>query len=83
MDEVSFSNHLYYKVSHFKKLDETLAGTTSQGQSGPGSNVNQGVLHIPQTSRTRASLFNAVLCHTQNTPLSGYYHPADNAIGIF
>ena len=33
----------------------TLSGTTTPGQSGPGSNGNEGVVHIPQSSRTGAS----------------------------
>ena len=33
----------------------TLTGTTTLGQSGPGSNGNEGVLRIPQSSRTGAS----------------------------
>ena len=35
-------------------LDETLTDTTTPGQSGPGSNVNE-VFQIPQSSRTGAS----------------------------
>ena len=35
-------------------------------QSGPGSNNNQGVLHILQSSNTGASP-NAVSCHAQDT----------------
>ena len=37
------------------------------GQSGPGSNGNEGVLHIPQISRTESSPSVAVYCHTQDT----------------
>ena len=33
-------------------MDRTLTGTTMVGQSGPVSNGNEGVLHIPQSSRT-------------------------------
>ena len=31
-------------------IDRTLSGATTPGQSGPGSNGNEGVLHIPQCS---------------------------------
>ena len=31
-------------------IDKTLSGATTLGQSGPGSNGNEGVLHIPQSS---------------------------------
>ena len=37
-------------------IDRTLSGSTSSGQSGPGSNGNEGVLRIPQSSNiTEAS----------------------------
>ena len=32
-----------------------LTGTTTSGQSGPGSNGNEEAFHIPHRSRTRAS----------------------------
>ena len=34
--------------------------TTTLCQSGPGSNVNEGVLYIPQSSKTGASTSDAV-----------------------
>ena len=39
---------------------ETLTGTTTPGQSGPGSNVNEKVPHSLQSSRTRASSSDAI-----------------------
>ena len=45
----------------------TLTGTNTPGQSGPGNNSNDGVLYIPQTSRTGASLTETVEYHTQDT----------------
>ena len=36
-------------------IDRTLSGTTSLGQSGPGSNDNEGVIHIPPSSKTGES----------------------------
>ena len=38
--------------SFFWPIDGTLTGTTTLGQSGPESNSNQGVLYIPQSSRS-------------------------------
>ena len=37
-----------------------LTGTINVGQSGPGSNFTEGILHIPQTPWTRALLSDAV-----------------------
>ena len=36
-------------------IDRTLSSATTLGQSGPRSNDNKGVLHIPQSSNTGAS----------------------------
>ena len=36
-------------------LDRTLSGATATGPSGPGSNENEGELHIPQISTAGAS----------------------------
>ena len=35
--------------SFIQQIDRTLSGGTTPGQSGPGSDDNKGVLHIPQT----------------------------------
>ena len=35
-------------------IDRTLSSATTPGQSGPGSNGNEGVHHIPKNSRTGA-----------------------------
>ena len=36
-------------------IDKTLSGATTSGQSRPGSNSREGVLHIPQSSKASAS----------------------------
>ena len=38
----------------------TLTATTTQGQSEPGSNGNEGVFHTPQVSKTGALLLDVV-----------------------
>ena len=43
-------------ISSIEPIDRTLSGATTPGQSGPGSNSNKKVLHIPQGSRPKASL---------------------------
>ena len=37
------------KIS-IRLIDKTQSGATTPGQSGPGSNYNEGVLRIPQSS---------------------------------
>ena len=41
-------------------IDGTLTCATTPGQSGPESNGNEGILHITQSFRSRASISNAV-----------------------
>ena len=48
-------------------IDQTLTSTANLGQSGPGSNSNEYVLHFAQSSRTGASPSDEVKCHTQDT----------------
>ena len=40
----------------FNPLIGPLSGATTQGQSGPGSDGNKGVLHIPQSSSITGTL---------------------------
>ena len=47
------SNSVWYKYTQFTSIwpvDRTLSGDTTLGQSGPGSNGNEGVLCIPLIS---------------------------------
>ena len=37
------------QFSSIQPMDRAQSGATIQGQSGPGSNGNEGVLHIPQS----------------------------------
>ena len=41
--------------SFFSPIDRTQSDTTTSGQRGPESDSNEWVLHIPQSSKTRAS----------------------------
>ena len=44
-------------------ISGTLTGTTTSSQSGPGSNGNEGVFHIPQSSRTETSLSDGLVSY--------------------
>ena len=59
-----------FKIS-ILSIDKTLTGTTILGQSGPGSNGNERLLHTPQISRTGASSSDNVSYHTQDTHFWG------------
>ena len=45
-------------------LQKVLIGTTTLGQSGPGSNDYEGLSYTPQSSRTEVELLGSVQCHT-------------------
>ena len=47
-------------------IDGTLTDATIAGQSGPGSNGNEGVLRIPQSSWTRASPSEGLVSYSGN-----------------
>ena len=51
------------KNSSIWPLDETVTGTTTLSKSGPGSNGNEGVLDILQSSKTGASLSNGLVSY--------------------
>ena len=49
-------------------IDRPLAGATTPGKSGPGSDGNKGVLRIPQNSRiTRASPWDFLVSYSEHS----------------
>ncbi len=55
----------------------TLADTTTSSQSGPGSNGNEGVLYIPQRSRTEASPSDCLVSYSGYSLLGPSYPSAE------
>ena len=54
-------------------IDRTLSGATTPHQSGPGSNGNEGVFCIPQSSSiTRASLSDCLVSYTGHSMVEFY-----------
>ena len=54
-----------------KPIDAIPARTTISSLNGPRSNVIEGVLHIPQTSRTGVSITDRIQCCVQITIFGG------------
>ena len=52
-------------------IDGILMGTSPPGQSGPGSNSNERVLHIPQTSGIGASLSDGLVSYPEHSLIWG------------
>ena len=48
-------------------IDRILSGASTPGESGPGGNGNEGVLHIPQISKNGASLSDGLMSYNQDT----------------
>ena len=48
------------QFSSIWRIDRTLSGATTPSQSGPGSDVNEGVLHISQSSSITIRLFSVI-----------------------
>ena len=47
MTWINLFRYIEYSI---RTIDRTPSGATAPGQSGPGSNGKEGVLHIPQSS---------------------------------
>ena len=59
-------------------IDRGLSGATTPGQSGPGSNGNEGVLCIPQNSSiTGTSPSDCLVSYIQNTSFGVSYPSAE------
>ena len=52
-------------------IDRALSGATALGQSGPGSDGNKGVLHIPQSSTITGALLSDCLVSYPGQSLGG------------
>ena len=63
--------------SSTRLIDRTLSGSTTLGQSGPGSNSNEGVLHIPQWSSITGALpLNCLMSYLRHL-LEKFYSSAE------
>ena len=57
-----------------RPIDKTLTDATTPGQNGPGSNTNQGVLHIPQITKTGATSLDSLISYLGHS-LGGGLNP--------
>ena len=65
-------------------IDKTLSGATTLDQSGPGSNVNEGVLHFPQgSSITGASPSDYLISYTGLSCCVEVIAFCSDAVGVF
>ena len=79
-----FSLALSTQFSSSWPIERILSGATTQGQSGPGNDSNEGVLHIPQSSRiTRASLSDCLVSYLGHLFGGGVLLLCRDIIGVF
>ena len=64
-------------------MDRTLQGATSPEETGPGSNGNQGELHIPQISKAGASPSDGLIPYPEHSMGSGVSLLCRDAVGVF
>ena len=61
----------------FKPIDRALSGANIPGESGPGSNGNEGVLCIPQSSSITGTSLSGCLVSYPGHSLVGSYPSAE------
>ena len=64
-------------------MDRTVLDTTTQGQSGPGRYINEGILYIPQSSKTRASPLNDLVLYPGRSVEWGILLLYKDAVSVF
>ena len=75
---------VYMSNSFIWSIDRTLSGATTSGQSGPGSNGNEGVLHIHKSySITGASPSNCLMSYTGHSLVEGVLPLCRDAVSVF
>ena len=67
----------------YSALDGTLIDSTTSVQSGSGSNGNEEVFHIPQSSKTEASISDGLMLYSRHWGKEGVLPLWRNAIDIF
>ena len=65
-----------YAVSYIYTIDRTLSGATTPGQSGPGSDGNEGVLRIPQSSNITGTSPSDYLVSLTGHSLGRFLYPS-------
>ena len=71
------------KFSSIQHIDRAISGVTIPRQSGPGSNSNEGVFSIPQSSSiTGISLVDCLVSYKGDSLGVGFYPSAEVQLSI-
>ena len=72
------------QFSSIWRIDRTLSGATTLGQSGPGSNGNEKILHIPQSSSISRTSSHCLESYPGHSLRWGLYSAVENkSLGSF
>ena len=71
------------QISSIWPIDGTLSGATTSGQSGPGSNGNEGVLCIPQSSSITGTSPSDCLVSYPGHSLGGESYPSAEKQSVY
>ena len=71
------------QFSSIRPINRTLSGATSLGMSEPGSDGNEGVLRIPQSSNITGTSPSDCLCHIQDTRSEEVLPISREAVDVF
>ena len=71
------------QFSSIQPIDRTLSGATNPDQSGSGSNGNEGVLYIPQSSSITRTSSSDCLVSYQDTHSAWVLPLCRGAVGVF
>ena len=93
-DQTVLFQAIHFSISHlfaqslnvkqlFRPIDWTLSGATAPSQSEPGSNNNEGVLHIPQSSSITGASPSGSLVSYPGHSLVGVLPVYRDAVGVF
>ena len=78
MEKVNFK-----QFSTFQLINRTLLNATTSGQSGPGSNGNERVFHIPQSSSITEASPSVCLVSYPRHSLGGVLPLCREALNVF
>ena len=74
---------IHFSISMLLTIDRALSGATTPGQSGPGSDGNEGVLRIPQSSSTAGTSPSNCLVSYPGHSLGGRSYPSAEVQSVY
>ena len=80
---IQFNQTIQFSVRSIQPIDKALSGATTPGQSGPGSNGNEGVFRIPQSPSITGTLPSDCLVSYRGHSFGRGLTPCRGTVGVF